>query len=1480
MSPDDLFEFDVTDEEEVPPEVQMLSSMQSCDAAGALFETIPDFELEGENVSMDDGGVNDLSLEDVLGVLDSPEQITVHEDAKVEEPQPPARKRGRKTGSVASKIAKQAVAEAKAAAQSLSLALSDIRRNAAKTRWQKHKEDALSRVPVQAPDAASVPSHNDQAFMPFSGCHSHLPIVEQIMKLTAPKDNDPPKLEKKLWCVIHQSASFQNVAERLHSNRKTVSSRLRMMALMVIVYKRFRAAHVMTIIDDWLHSKYPGCVRRLEWLCKFKYDEMSLLMTLPRPGAVIGGEKHLTKLLQVTACWSALWLVHDTPVVVDVKVPTQLKPIARNTAKCNFHGLVPQLQCPRVADQFEKKSLLAIADDHAANQLAESIIWSLAGGGDGSVSLERFRCTAHKEDKVGKFGSAAMNLDMRGALHGCLSFQFAGLQSCFRKAMKRYLRRPGVFKYRPWGEGPSQRAQDHNKLVFDLFYNDSVRKKQGQQSKGRAVWLHCVRQIFKGRLRIHGVVEHWCKGCCSDADDCLRRIDSLVIDRMFFPAVWKSSTWNESLQALDFFGLWCSIHGILEPVYNLCMFSGDAVANPQGEATAMGAPHLGSDAPDPDQGADDDTDGEEDPGNEEGLEIIDPDKQESTIQRQSTYRTNCRRWLASKPLGRLMALRKISGVQQQSMAAWFKQSGKAFEVQELSRRLNGETPTHRLLLFLEGRYTTEAMASFGGLMRGGPCEWPLPPEFQTHVLALKIFQSTAASTASKLVLLKAKIDCFPYRGYKLLIARDDASRRWIAAQIVEDFVAKPCVFDGFWYEHVKAHPSPEALLSKVSISVVWHHCIHAELDNIDTETRNASIRRDAHRSSTQRKTLDVQDLDSMWVIRQEREDNAMIRDNSPDPSSNEDEEVINRRSGGRLRAFWSEMSKRPEFRLESNQPDFKKISKAWKTELSKDHSQLLEDCVEEGRKATRVGQAQRAAKRMRNDDQDGEMQSFMTMSAFGTVRPRDQAIVHARNRDKGLLQTLSLTDEPHAESAARLSEDLHQIIPAESLTTLAISSGKKIEEQVAAIKRILRLVGVKQADNLRKTQQLVKAGAKQQIKIGENVLDGINLPEDVTLRSVPSGCDIVAIKPVLNSKAFSVGRSHVACSKVGKLKEEAQAKLAETLEGVWKTHHGFEDEDTLPDLPQVHPSFKPTMCFTMGFGRCLCTGHGKVVGLARARFAKSICDFFPKNSPHRHWLTQGWLLVEVGAKFYHVSLCYLKPHRPTLIRMIVPETTFWGRRHAIPLFRGDEPDSILDVDLMFDLDLDGPLLLRLYKFVVFSKRYIDWTPVSRLTFEKLCDHMETMPEHVLWWDGKENDLARDHAKQVKKRAAEERARARAKAAPGPKAKAKAKAKVTLPPTTQRDSQRPLQPQQDDLHVGAGVQMLALPAPLFPIPEEDGENFDLEEVDKGNLTPSDLSEVDQIYDEAEDDQSYSMSYCPSDYDPESSDGDYEGGPAVQ
>ena len=1441
---------------DAPAEARMDSMQPACES-GNLPETIPDDLFEDMSYMIDDRLDSDMDVDALLGDASAPVHMEESEP-QLQEALPPASKRGRKTGSVASRIARQAVADAKAAKASLSLG--DKRRLASRARWDKVKQEKTQAVVAMQAPASSV-NPEDLAMMPFSKCNENLSLVSEVMALKAPQEDDPPKLERKIWSAIHQSASFQNVASKLCIARGTLQNRLRVMALMVVVFKRFRAAHVITLIDAWLHSKHAGHVRRLEWLCKFKYDEMSLVMTLPRPGAVSGGEKHLTKLLQLTVSWSALWLVGNTPVTVSIKVPTQLKPIARNTAKCNFHGLVPQLQCPDVADDFEKKSLMAIADDHPANGLAESTIWSLAGGGEGGIALERFRCTAHKADKVGKFGSAPMTNDMRGVLHGCLSFQFAGVQSAFRKAMKAYIRRPGVFKYKPWGEGPSQRAQDYNKLVFSLFYNDVASKKLGKQSKERIAWYHGVKSMFNGRLRIHSVVEHWCRGCCRNAADCLRRIDA-IIDKMYFPAVWKSSTWNECLQALDFLGLWSSIHGLLEPVFNLCMFPDGKKVNSQMTPSGVGGNQPGSDALHHDESRDDATDGEELVGSEEGLQIIDPDKQDSQMQRQSTYRTNGSNWLASRPLGRLMAMRRISGVQQENMASWFKQSGKTFELQEMNRRLNGDRPNHRMLLYLQGQYTERALCSFGSLMEGQPGEWPLPVEFQTHVLALKIFQSTAASAASMLVLLAAQLGCFPYRGYKLLIAQS-AEQKWaMASQIIEDFAAKPCVFDGFWYEHTKAFCSTESMLSQESLSILWHHCLHAELDNIDTETRNASIRRDAHRSSTQRKVLDVQDLDSMWVMRQEREDNDLIRDFSPDPSSSEGEEAkLDKGRGGRQRAFWSGAGRMPEFKKENRQPDFKKISEFWHAEKGKDFSEMLERCVDEGRKATRVGQAQRAHTAMRDKhDHDDQSEKPVTMSSFGTVRPRDKALLSARTRDKALLQTLSLADHGDAQAPDRVLDGGQQIIPAQALGTLANTAGNTIQEQCTAIKRVLRLVGKEDAQRMRECQQLVKVGAKQDIKIGDDVLNDMDLPDDVTLRSVPSGCDIVSIRPVLNSKMFAASRSHVACSLKRRNEEQLQAKLKQKLEDTWKFHHGFEDEEDLEDLPEVHPSFKPTMCFTMGFGRCLCTGPGKVLGLARSQFAKSICKLFPKKSVHRHWLTQGWLLVEVGNKYYHVSLCYLKPQRPTYTRMHVPDTTFWQRRHAIPLFIGEKPDTILDLDLIEELDLDGPMTLRLHKFVVFDKSYTDWTPIARLTFEKLSEHMEGVPENVHWWNGTAAELAVERDKQTKKREAEARARARAKAVPAPKANGRVKAKAKPPSCTQRDSQQPAQE-----CAGVDAQMLALPAPVFPIFVQHEQDFP-DDVDYlFAQTPSDLSDVDVLHAQQEDDEAKKHMDVPSDWE---------------
>ena len=79
-------------------------------------------------------------------------------------------------------------------------------------------------------------------------------------------------------------------------------------------------------------------------------------------------------------------------------------------------------------------------------------------------------------------------------------------------------------------------------------------------------WFHAVRTAFNGRLRQQGIIEHWCKGCCDTPDDFYTTLD-WIIDNMFFPTTWKSSTWNDMQQTYEFHGLWLSIHGIFTYVY-------------------------------------------------------------------------------------------------------------------------------------------------------------------------------------------------------------------------------------------------------------------------------------------------------------------------------------------------------------------------------------------------------------------------------------------------------------------------------------------------------------------------------------------------------------------------------------------------------------------------------------------------------------------------------------------------------------------------------------------------------------------------------------------------------------------------------------------------------------------------------------------------------------------------------------------------
>ena len=262
--------------------------------------------------------------------------------------------------------------------------------------------------------------------------------------------------------------------------------------------------------------------------------------------------------------------------------------------------------------------------------------------------------------------------------------------------------------------------------------------------------------------------------------------------------------------------------------------------------------------------------------------------------------------------------------------------------------------------------------------------WQIPREFKTHHLALKIFQSTAAALCAKNVLVVEHSKAFPSGGYALLRAQTKESLMSIVESIVDDFLRKPCIFDSFFYEHLKQYSAngAESLVRAESLHILLFHAELVELENITVETQNASIGRDAFRS-LQRKKIDVRDLDAFWIMRQEREDCSMLKEESS--SSEEESEEPRTGTGGIFKAFVSHCAQDPSFKNEEGRVDFTKVAEAWRAELAVEGgTELLERCKERSRLAAMSGRARR---RGIEDDSVGQKNA-----AFGTVRPRDVAI--------------------------------------------------------------------------------------------------------------------------------------------------------------------------------------------------------------------------------------------------------------------------------------------------------------------------------------------------------------------------------------------------------------------------------------------------------------------------------------------------------
>ena len=174
------------------------------------------------------------------------------------------------------------------------------------------------------------------------------------------------------------------------------------------------------------------------------------------------------------------------------------------------------------------------------------------------------------------------------------------------------------------------------------------------------------------------------------------------------------------------------------------------------------------------------------------------------------------------------------------------------------------------------------------------------------------------------------------------------------------------------------------------------------------------------------------------------------------------------------------------------------------------------------------------------------------------------------------------------------------------------------------------------------------------------------------------------------------------------------------LENVWNREHELtlEDKCLVVSSADMHPCWRPTKCWEAHM--CICSGDGKVAGLAKTRLQDQLSRLCPKQTKQRKWLMQGCFVLKICAgeieQWVHIALQYLKPRRSTFILLKATERQYHGRRIVTPEF--DEDGALAcrrELKVYSDLPLDVPASFTLYKLVEFDERMEPWTPA-----EKLC----------------------------------------------------------------------------------------------------------------------------------------------------------------
>ena len=98
----------------------------------------------------------------------------------------------------------------------------------------------------------------------------------------------------------------------------------------------------------------------------------------------------------------------------------------------------------------------------------------------------------------------------------------------------------------------------------------------------------------------------------------------------------------------------------------------------------------------------------------------------------------------------------------------------------------------------------------------------------------------------------------------------------------------------------------------------------------------------------------------------------------------------------------------------------------------------------------------------------------------------------------------------------------------------------------------------------------------------------------------------------------------------------------------------------------------------------------------------------------------GWIVLQVGEKWYHLGLQYFRPRRPTLLELMKFPHRVWGCDVVKPKYQSNSDCTLKSSsEAMLDAPLQMALFVSLFKLVPFDRSIPNWTPDRLLTIKPL-----------------------------------------------------------------------------------------------------------------------------------------------------------------